>query len=391
MYAPVGSSTTNKGAYGSSNAAPEIINTGANEGKNYYDPESTSVFTNSSNKFFNTLGVLPMKYSFDVNKSSVSWTDGLFFQMIDDTCMHENLTFYRNRTTYPVLEYESPEEIVVKPSSGTMWLTIKGDLWYQRTQTISATSVEVVYDTAQYGHIYATAPYDTEIVVYNDKGKEVTFTKEQFHTYFGNNNNLSIYCKRFPGTGKTLYNTGFNLWKMRVQIGDKYWSQTKTNITSLDTWWNKGEWTTTPTDFYIYYNNEPDATADDPIEREECVVNFKWMKMVPNCVMTDNNGLVDNPTENEYIKRTGDNCYAIPICSKDNDAPLSGKIKITIYPPEWFPTDFVSLNDTNISDVSWNRLGPGVFCKDFEVGISYTDDNVWWIDGDNNDADIVKH
>lgn len=312
-------------------------------GQGYYYPESDSVYTvGKINKYCNTHGCLVQHYAHRKNEgknnlpASIDWTDILTFFVANDTTPNFN-ALNCDMFEKPVLEYNIGESINWKPATGTSWITIKGDLFYQ-------------YNGAKYGekgkatlnivntdkHFYTTAPVDKAVDISDQK-----------------------YCSLVRKNTSEDYGKGFEMWKMKLQIGDKYW--------------NGNVWTTTPSTFYVRYNNNPDGTND------EYIPAFEWMSTVNN---------------KNFKDKVGVDAYCIPIAATDSSAPAFGVMKLTLYTPALIPNDllplFKSIYKDSYVDCSWINLPPCIFCKDFEVGYVYTDTNVWWNNHeDNNDNDKV--
>lgn len=314
------------------------------DGLGYYDPDSTSIYTKGKiNKYCNTHGCLIQHYAHRKEEgknnipSSLDWTDILTFFVTNDTTPNFNI-FNVDKFELPVLEYSTGESIAWKPSTGKSWITIKGDLYYQWNGT-----------------------------KYGDKNKStlnIVNTKEKFYSTSPVDKSVDIDECKYIGLYRTPssedYALGFNCWKMKLQIGDKYWNGTN--------------WTTdSNATFYIQYNNNPDG------EKDEFVSGYAWMSTVNTAT---------------YKDKVGVDAYCIPIDANDSNAPSTGTMNLTIYTPSLCPPEllnvFKAYYPSAYLDVSWMDLPPVVYCKDFELGYVYTDNSVWWNNHeDNNNEDKV--
>lgn len=316
----------------------------------YYDETSTTQFNTSNiNKWCNTTGCLVQHHAFREETgnnlpNSLEWEDLLTFFTVDDTC-NVNLNNLDN-WELPVLEYTTGEEIMFKPSSGTTWITLKGDILYQNNKGTDKDkdAFTIINYTA---HHYATCPVNN---LYSSKKESM---------YFGVDREIDKKGNRPDGWGE-----GWECWKMKLQIGDKYW--------------NGDEWTTTESTFYISYNNGP---GNEP-KSKEFLPSFDWASPV---------------NTSDYKDKVGVDGYCIPIHWNDSNAPTKGTLKLTIYIPKLIPTKLslagIALG-TIISDklhlnykfdaesVPWT-----IFVKDFELGVVYTDTQKWWNSHDNNNND----
>lgn len=310
------------------------------EGKDYYNPESESEYTSTGiNKYCNTHGCLIQHYSYRPEEgtnnlpTSLEWSDILTFFVTDDTTPTMSLSSLPSLEK-KVLTYDIDEEINFKPSSGTSWITIKGDLFYQyngvQYQIDKTNQVLDIINTND--KWYATCPVDKAVSEIKDKK----------------------YCSYSRAYSNADYGKGFGMWKMRVQVGDKYWKDEYNSTThTYDT-----GWVDTPTDFYIRYNNNPGNRAD------EYVPAFEWMTIANNT---------------DYKNKTGVDGYAIPIASDDVDAPSKGKVHITIYTPALLPPEIRDfLYGETINNLTWTSLPPVIYARNFEIGYVYTDSTVWY-------------
>lgn len=364
----------------------------------YYDEQSDTQFEGMSNslmhskliyyinKYCNTTCALVQHHAYreasgNQLPSSIDWDNILTFFIIDDTCMN-SITKISDLAKWevPVLEYTTGEEIMFKPSSGTTWITIKGDLFYQNNQAAQEDNKEPYCVINWKEGYYATAPIDKGIQV---KAGSKIFESRKIDKL---------------GNKPANYGEGWKCWKMKLQIGDKFWNGSQW-VEYNDP--NDTDNVNAPT-FYINYNNGPTYNPKD----EEYLPAFAWCSPV------------NNP-ENNFKDKTGVDGYCIPICSDLDDedhvygeAPTKGILKLTIYVPALIPEDMKSMAATYYGLVQaasddW-FLGPFlnalfgkdinfsyqsvpwcIFCKDFELGVVYTDTQVWWNSHDKSNKDKV--
>ena len=224
----------------------------------------------------------------------------------------------------PVLEYHIPDVLNYKPRSGTNWIVIKGDLWYQCGGTYkdkdNKTWVLNTMGGSDSNQYYVTCPIekpDVEGDLYYDAWNATRTSSN------------------------SSYGDGWNMWKMQLKIGNKYW--------------NGSSWTTTASTFSIPYNNSPDASAS-PAEIE-ALVGYDWMKTCSNTT---------------YKDKVGEDGYCIPI--KDTDSgPFIGDFTLTVYCPSILPQG-INYNGT----FSWKDIPNVIYVKDFKLDYIYTDSQVWY-------------
>lgn len=327
--------------------------------KNYYNPDSTSLYTNMGiNKYCNTHGALFEHYGYvkelgpNILPSNFDWTDIVAFFVADDTTYSVVDENNEKRIKFtdipklekPVLEYTIDEEINYKPSSGTSWITISGDLFYQYNGAEYEISSgkkkreQVLTIINEDKKIYCTSPVDKAI-------SELTDQK---------------YCSYHRSYGETYYGTGFGLWKMSLQLGNKCWKDEWNPVTGkYESGWVDIEDVNEIPTFYIRYNNNPEDRG------EEYIPAFSWMSVCSNV---------------DYKDKVGKDCYAIPIRSDDANAPSFGRLYLTIYTPSLLPVEvreyFYQM--THNTTVSWKELPPVVFAKNFSLGYVYTDEDAWY-------------
>lgn len=307
----------------------------------YYNPavSAKSIYTNGIiNKYVNTHCCLIQHYAHRKNEgknnlpSSIDWSDVLTFFINNDTT--PNFSIYDvDGFELPVLEYTTPESINFTPATGTSWLTIKGDLYYQyngakedkkKLSIITGVGSSVSSDKL----MYTTAPVD----------KSVDISAMNY---------INLYRK----SSSDEYGTGYRMWKFKLKVGDKYW--------------NGEEWTKIESTFYINYNNNPDGSND------EVVPAFAWASTVNN---------------KNFKDKVGVDGYCIPITPADS---VSGKLTLTIYTPSLISPDVIDLfrqfNGTISGSIPWSLLPPVIYAKDFEFGYVYTDSSVWYNAHDDED------
>lgn len=342
----------------------EVIN---QDGQNYYDGDIGSQYTNGViNRYVNTHGCLMQHYAYlkkDANliPTSLDWEDLLTFFVVNDKVntngMINPATF--NNLELPVLEYTIPEEVMFKPSAGTSWITIAGDLFYQYNNAKygdkDESTLNIVNTTSKY---YTTAPVDKSSDIDGEPFAYTTRVWNDGHTYYPSWIS-AIYSQYTHLLGE--FGQGYKMWKMKVQVGDKYW--------------NGSVWTSTPSTFYLSYNNDP--TGED----EEYLPMFEWCHLVPNTT---------------YQDKVGEDAYCIPISATDANAPAGGQLKVTVYTPTFFPKevlDFLNalvgggVDVTQQFNCNWYDIPPVIYCKGFEIGYVYTDSSEWYSQHKSNKSD----
>lgn len=282
--------------------------------------------------------------------ATIDWSDILTFFIMGPTM--ESIPLEQIHTMeHPVLEYTIPEIIQWKPSTGKSWITIKGSLFYQgRCEYEDGKKTKVLTIINSDEGWYATAPIDKSM---SNVPKDI-----KVGGWFSVRSESDLN-----------YGIGFNMWKMKLQIGDKYWTEVFNPTTKK----YEGYWTSDPdATFYLRYNNNPDNEGD------EYVPAFTWMDVVSNTT---------------YKDQVGEDCYAIPIDSEKLSDPSFGSLKLTIYSPLMVPLELIDGLNKYFSGgyVSFGKgCIPVIFCKDFELGYVYTDTSVWWNNHeDSNTTDKV--
>lgn len=318
---------------------------------NCYDRTSTSEYNRTDiNKYINTVGCVLQRYAYRQNTgsqnlpTSLDWNNYLTFFITDDTTGGNGTypLFETEQFELPVLEYQVSEQVMWKPSTGTSWITINGDLFYQYNNYKYGEDDKQTINTINTSKkIYTTAPID--------KCSDVDEQK---------------YCGVYWSYNNVNYGRGFSTWKMKLQIGNKFWNGTR--------WLEyNGDENNQPT-FYINYDNNV-SNRDD-----EYLPAFRWASVVPNT---------------DYTDKVGENCYAIRIDANDSSAPAFGTLKLTIYAPRIFPVEYINLFSARYRAdriIDWKTLPNVIYCKDFELGYIYTDDSYWWsAQKDDDKSDIV--
>ena len=344
------------------------------EVENYYDviTDDTNTYKNAfTNKYMNTHGALITHYTHldstneNIKPASLDWTDVISFFMLGPNSPKMNYQDLHNLLNYKVLEYDINEEIQWKPITGTSYITFKGDLFYQRGGSWDKDGGVTIINADK--NYYTTFPIDKTI-------KDLPSDRKYMGLYRNKDNQL--------------YGLGFEMLRMRVQIGEganaKYWK----SYFDTETRQYYEYWTSDPSDFYIRYNNGPTDDGD------EFIPEYQWVSMVNN---------------KDYKDKVGIDGYVIPIDSSDNTAPNFGKLKITVYGPTLLPEEVINMIDiytrpnygsqtggyTNYSSYvqakqfGFTNLPPVIYMKDFEIGYVYTDSSIWWDSHDINKEDKV--
>lgn len=261
----------------------------------------------------------------------------------------------------PVLEYTSDIPIKYCPDSGTSWITIKGDLWYQSNYHDLSNNLilRVINPDNPDGPIYAQYPYDGMIKSSAYRPKASNDWLNGFVAYQSEDrkNYKNLY---FPARSSSDadYGKGFPMLKCSLQIGDYYWDA------------DYQGWTTQPATFYINYNNSPAAGA------QETFACLQWQTIAPN---------------HNYEDKIGENCWAIPIKKSVDGHKVTGKLKFTLYTPSQLKPLYDNWYNTygHTYGLNWNVLFPVIYMKGFELNYVYTDNLEWWKPSKEKDDDIV--
>ena len=318
----------------------------------------------------NTLGCLIQNYSFienaKITPTSADFDSYLTFFVANSDSQTAKLKDINTTIRKPVLEYVSGEAINFSPNTGKSWINIKGDLYYQRTRTQDDTTMDIINTKDKF---YACSPAEkhTDFNPYNPWATQVQangsgqfwripgigYVKiEPSHGQYPQLRRVSDSKQEIQYGGK--YGEGFELWSMKLQIGDKYW--------------DGSEWTTTESIFKIKYNNSPGNDDDEVLN------DLTWISPVTNTVYSDG------------IDESG---YNIPITKED---ALRGEIRLTIYQPDIIPQQFIDELPTKLQEADanpWLTNCPCIFAKDFSLNYIYTSSKPWYLKEQETDSDII--
>lgn len=232
--------------------------------------------------------------------------------------------FYNNHMggTYPVLIYRGEKDICFSPtsSSKTNYLAFTGDLLFQRNDTLDDVNYHLwTADTANHY-------YEGTLFKIKDAGAHDTRT----------------WASR--DTSETKYNQGWDMLKVKLKIGNKYW--------------NGNAWTTTESTFWIPYHKDNVVTEDEEL------IWHDWNKPVTN---------------HDYTYKIGKDAFAIPINVWDY---LYGRISIDIYMPRIPWTDGVLYEVNGNTRLNYELTPPVIFMKNlsFELRSSDNDHEHWYLD-----------
>lgn len=232
----------------------------------------------------------------------------------------------------PVLIYNSPYKVNYSPAeySRTSYLCFTGNLFYQR---------QCSYDKVNYNNIWQVYEESNDCEGYNFPITEI-----------GCNSTDNAYSRNKSDAN---YNKGWNLLKLKLNIGNKYW--------------NGSEWTTKEATFFIPYHKENVVTDD------ECLVWTGWNKPVTN---------------HNYTYKVNKDAFVIPIKKEDC---LYGKLNLQVYMPK-IPWDNQIYKDGNNLKVNYNKIPPVIFMKDFDLTLCTPSLYEQWytvFDDDDSDDDII--
>ena len=248
----------------------------------------------------------------------------------------------------PVLEYTSDIPIKYCPETGTSWITIKGDLWYQHNYSGSTATIYVADIGAG---TYAQIPYDG-LVTEPAYIPWVSTSMSNGGTFYTDGKNSTRMWMAERDKSHADYGKGFPMVKCSLQIGDYYWDA------------DYQGWTVIPSTFYLPYNNAPSGDV------KETFACLQWQRIVPNTT---------------YVDKVGEECFAIPIKKSVDGHKVTGKLKFTLYTP----SQLGPLYDRWNYGTNWQVLFPVIYMKDFELKYVYTDDSQWWQPSEEKDDDIV--
>lgn len=293
----------------------------------------------------------------------VNWLQEYFngtgFAIPSDTSL-ENYWYgelYENHLggTNPVLTYESKNNIYYSPSENTVdnYLIFDGNLLWEIA--------------GKYGHFnvgledmwYGSDPNATNQGEHYPRYSCMLPTLKDL----GCNDNINAASR---GTSDGNYNKGWNMLKVKLSIGDRYW--------------NGNVWTTTESTFYIPYHKEDVKTED------ETLIYGDYNKPVCNFTYWSNINESDG--------------YAIPLFHRnsmgyfkgDQWAPLCGKLKISIYMPKIpYVNGCLHSLGNNRFNVNYEKTPPLIRMKNFSLKmISVKNENYFWgTFEDKNNDDII--
>lgn len=331
-------------------------------------------YTNGINGTINTVGAAFCKYVVGNDYSSAS--SCIMFLKLYDENTYPYYTIYDLDDSAPyVLNYTSKEDLIFRPASGTTWITIDASLLWQNNQTVNNSELKIVDEDDDN---YVTVPFEADVKV-TSGSNETTYPskrypmdeKKVYISYSSAANNSSQTTRHLRQSDNSHYGDGFKMWKMQVNIGDY--------------WWNGSSWeyysSSNPDSapsFILSFNNGASGSED------ECIMTMKWMDLVPN----------DTSNPNGYTQQTGKSKYAIPI--ESNSSVTHGKLRVFVYPPRFIATDwetewhsYTSVSKNSETRYGWKDFGPAIYCKDFEIAIEYTNNDLWWDDKTDTGKDIV--
>ena len=214
-----------------------------------------------------------------------------------------------------MLYYTSPKYINYSPasSSTTNYLCFTGNLFWQRNCS---------YDDVNYNMWDINGNYCGGI--------------NYPITELGCNSTDNATSRSY---GNRNYNKGWNILKLKLSIGNKYW--------------NGSYWTTTECTFWIPYHKENVVTDD------ETLVWTGWNKPVTN---------------HNYTYMVNKDAFVIPINQSDY---LYGKLKLQVYMP-YIPWDNQLYTDGGYLKVNYLKIPPVVFMKDFGLTLCSSDNSEKW-------------
>lgn len=335
------------------------------------------------NKYINTIGATILHYAtidaLNQKPTKLDWNSVIMFNCLTDTikpsstntegklkvkdiatCYDGNTTTQVVGTTFekPVLTYESDYEMNYSPKDGISWIVLNGKLWYQ--QNIDTGNNNMFHNGNKHSSSLPTGPKWEHDIMITDW---IKYTNKMFPIEDATDVS-GYYCQisadGSPSTTLQIMhqqghpNYGWNLMKFKVQIGDKYW--------------DGKEWTTTDSTFYVRFTC--DIANTDSGDPTDSFGYLKWMNIITNTT---------------YQDKVGTDGYAIPIRPDDC---VCGKIKLTLYTPRMFPTNYLLNNTYRDLVLDWFERGPIVYMKDFKVDYVYTDETEWWLYQDDNREDV---
>lgn len=365
----------------------------------YTDTTSTSVynlnaFGLSGRNPINARGAYLERYAFrnysgNTKPAKLSWENVICFHELDDTCTYPSLlNMIGQFINEPVLHYFDYTSMIYSPLTGTSWICINAELYYQfTTRTFSNITTST--------HEYDMSPSPNNV------------TSTEAFTWWANKHQI-IKNNGYGGDTYEWTQTGNDAQKCSTRTTDnpyygKGWELLFCQLKVGNKYWNGSEWSETASSFFIPFNNTPKDGAD-----EKCLA-FEWLKVAANTTYEDG------------IDEGG---YNIPITPNDK---LSGTLDLKIFPPFQYPVDVAVQLDTYRGmqqgfvnpDDSWNyhyrwgvgdlnittsttnvelasnptyyHLAPCVWMKNFEIKYKYADSTVWYMrnDDEKEDKDII--
>lgn len=328
------------------------------QSSNYYniDVEGRSNYTTlPENKYINTLGAFPMHYAavddLENKPTSLSWNDCVMFTCMHDTIQTANLpTGMFNLMNYgsyekESLSWEGDYEMCFSPKDGDSYLVIDCKLWYQQnlpSENPAILPTDMKKLTSAMFPIEDVTDHEAYTQTISKSGHNYKFQRIDDAPYFG---------------------TGFELLKMSLQVGNKYW--------------NGSQWTTTASTFGLRFASRFNEKVNGTEREFEGFRYLEWMSAISNSSFEDG------------IGKEG---YCIPIHPSDG---LSGQVKVKIYMPrliayndipEWWKGE--GNIDWNLVTFYWYELGPVVFMKDFNIDYVYVDNEKWYLSALDEKKDV---
>lgn len=258
------------------------------------------------------------------------YNDNSISNSYSDMATAWNGDFYNNHFggTLPVLSYVSPKYINYSPasSSTTSYLCFTGNLFWQRNCS---------YDDVNY-HLWTIQDNYCGGINYPI-------------TELGCNSTDNAYSRN---SSDSQYNKGWDMLKLKLSIGDKYW--------------NGYYWTTTESTFWIPYHKENVVTDD------ETLVWTGWNKPVTN---------------HNYTYKVNKDAFVIPITQSDY---LYGRLRLSVYMPK-IPWDNQIYQIGGNLKVNYEKIPPVIFMKDFGLTLCSTDNSEKWynvFEGEDDD-DVI--
>ena len=322
----------------------------------YFDKNSSSQYNTNVSPRINTRCAVIERYSgysaeAVIPPTSLDWEECIAFFCLDDTTTNPgssipgviNMAMCEDLLEQPVLEYVSDEPIFFSPVKGSSYITFKGDLFYQKNVTQEVDDVDLTtYIINQNKKYFVTQP------VYDDKEGVEPYP---FIAHIDHSDTRIVRAPHRTSSDPN-YGKGWPMIKCKLQIGDKYWNGT--------------QWTTTESTFYINYNNKPE---NGDTERQYI---FEWLSPVSNF---------------DYTTNIGEDCWIIPIKPTDN---ISGRLHFTLYTPSQMRSTFFNENGVGSTYAFWwDDLVPVIYMKGFELSYVYCDTTPWYLNGENEEKDIV--